>query len=738
MKKLLAILLTLIFAFSCFGTLGTTAMAEEARAYRAIVEKGFKGWTTTAAEVNGNADCVEFNTEEGTASLKAGNGSKNTYIKSPTIQIVPDREYELSLYVRSENASTFTGNNSVVSPLIGLFVPYSEDAVAVVPGNANFYAYTSGNVANRTGFKGTWQVEGYAEATINNFSLVTYSGGAAFSKILGGGNFQDGFGADWKKITFKFKGMASSTNSGPQYAQVCIGFDFKFASVKDFEIDVKDVELKEFCKASNVLFESDLNEDGNLVAFDGNKVNQDTEYVKFADEVEDDDYIEIRTQPKKNDKTVGTAVATAPFNVYPNNEYEITYDFRIPADSASYVVGDFSLSPEWWIYEVDQSKMDGYKVGNRSDNDSAYAYKGIRRDNFEVSYTYAYENGETIATLVPSRTGFSFMDFKGSDNAFNNQDALELFKGEWITVTIKFTGVESAANKGAQLCALAFGVTSQATVDNTYFQVKDIQVKETAFTKTTPVYNEANGYKTYLEDYEFDGLTAADVLKFYGGKYNTAIDWTLKASKIEADENGNNVLGICGYNGDAIYLPITKGTLAKHRNLKVSFDWMFKNTGASYTIEYIELVGYNNSTVNVEGNDYPCISGVQVLSTVTLGEITLDDWSKTTLKLALNSNLLGYDNYAVRIKYKAAAEADLLYIDNLVVEDGGKLVAGDYDNNGEADLEDLTKLAKYLAGWTSSKLYVDDKLADYNGDGATNLFDLVKFAQDEAGWTPAQ
>ena len=58
-------------------------------------------------------------------------------------------------------------------------------------------------------------------------------------------------------------------------------------------------------------------------------------------------------------------------------------------------------------------------------------------------------------------------------------------------------------------------------------------------------------------------------------------------------------------------------------------------------------------------------------------------------------------------------------------------VMGDIDGNNKADLQDVTLLAQYLAGWDVT---ANESALDADGDGVTNLNDLVLLAQYVAGW----
>ena len=58
-------------------------------------------------------------------------------------------------------------------------------------------------------------------------------------------------------------------------------------------------------------------------------------------------------------------------------------------------------------------------------------------------------------------------------------------------------------------------------------------------------------------------------------------------------------------------------------------------------------------------------------------------------------------------------------------------VPGDIDGTSEVDMEDVSVLAKYLAGWNVD---VNEDALDVSGDGVVNLFDLVLLSQYVAKW----
>jgi len=77
---------------------------------------------------------------------------------------------------------------------------------------------------------------------------------------------------------------------------------------------------------------------------------------------------------------------------------------------------------------------------------------------------------------------------------------------------------------------------------------------------------------------------------------------------------------------------------------------------------------------------------------------------------------------------------DHTYGNNNVCDECGYikvLVPGDTNGTGEVDMEDISILSKYLAGWDVD---CNEAALDVSGDGAVNLFDVVLLAQFVAGW----
>jgi len=789
MKKLLAILLTLILAFSCFGALGTTAMAEEAVAqsgdYNVLLQADFsrpmfqlRGDST---DDNNWIDLVTNSTFGGTTYGDDDGDGQDDYFNitagsrlySPIVNLQPGKKYEITykmrlpvalgdykfeyekdtdgnLIVDADGNATLSKADSPTIEIMNFKKKNTGDMISnTVTGNANHYAYKG---SNRDGFVGTWQIEGYDPYVRTGYSAFNYQVAYAalgvpasyLSKLTVEASkaqeledlapdLNDVF-SEWKTVSLQFEALASTANGGEQ--SVTVAFNNK--SSRGFQI--KDFEVRELLRTSTerTVFESVLTKDGNMTAFDGSNKNQDSEYVTFAN-----DYIELRSQPKNTEtnSNVSTAVTTAPFNVFPGNEYEISYKLRIPTSSASYIYeqdgNSYSLAPEWSIYQVGATKIQDHKPGVRAGKSIAYANGDLdpkRRQGFSIDYSYDFSQ-----SINGTRTNYSFFNVDQSNKAFAGADVKELFADEWVTVTLKFTGLASSTNSGAELCALTLGITNDVTIEGTIFQIKDVTVKETYFNgKATPLYTAEAGYVLGAEDFEH-GATVGDVAKFYGTEDLVEISWATNNSSV-VTEGDNSFMRAYAYN-NSIILPFDTSRLAARKNFTVSFDWMFKNTGADFELTTIQIVGYNDGVYNYNDTDYPCVTDVKALAQFTPGEFSLDEWNKATLKFIINGNYANYDHYGLLIKYTASetetvteftAENSSIYIDNFTLAGCDELLAGDYDNDGEVSLQDLAKLAQYFAGWTSARLYVDSTLADYSGDDTHNLYDLVKFAQDLA------
>ena len=63
-----------------------------------------------------------------------------------------------------------------------------------------------------------------------------------------------------------------------------------------------------------------------------------------------------------------------------------------------------------------------------------------------------------------------------------------------------------------------------------------------------------------------------------------------------------------------------------------------------------------------------------------------------------------------------------------------KIYYGDPNNDDHINLNDITLMLRYIAGWNLSEREFDFAAADVNLDGVVNLSDVTKLLQYIAGW----
>ena len=97
-----------------------------------------------------------------------------------------------------------------------------------------------------------------------------------------------------------------------------------------------------------------------------------------------------------------------------------------------------------------------------------------------------------------------------------------------------------------------------------------------------------------------------------------------------------------------------------------------------------------------------------------------------TLEVDQNSEgANGHSYYTAHAEYAKQLSA-------FINEISGEFIPGDIDNNGSFDLNDISALAKYVAGWEPS---VNVAALDPNGDSKVDLKDVTHLARVKAGWS---
>lgn len=252
MKKLLAILFVVLLAFSCF----TVAMvsAEDAP----LVQSGsdFSKWSmhTNSKHVG---TPYTINGEVATISADA----KKVGLNSPVFELVPGKQYEISLALRVNPNSiawiqSIGGTEYSFYPTIGLFEVDAQynvgDALVnneVHASGSNDYAYSfSGAKVIRPNLVATWQVQDLPAVERPGWSFVDWTGDACFKNILpeGANKFEENFFKDvWKTVTCTFTAIADEDGETAQKVSLGLGFSVGVPQIVGMAFDVKDVVVKE-------------------------------------------------------------------------------------------------------------------------------------------------------------------------------------------------------------------------------------------------------------------------------------------------------------------------------------------------------------------------------------------------------------------------------------------------------------------------------------------------------------
>ena len=221
MKKLLALLLTLILTFSCFSILSVgTVSAETQKVGQVILESDFDNsdgtnWQATHQNVtygDDNGDGVNDY-----ASVKIGTKSGAGLVSSP-FNLIPGNEYELTYYIRvPEESVSFKIGSTFYTPTTIFYQPTvtsegtkvtSTPAVSTVEASNNYYAYKGSDWSRREGFNSTWTIDGYQPKTKDNFSNFSY---IDHGSVLSATNTDlNAAFANWTKVTVNFTAMAAA------------------------------------------------------------------------------------------------------------------------------------------------------------------------------------------------------------------------------------------------------------------------------------------------------------------------------------------------------------------------------------------------------------------------------------------------------------------------------------------------------------------------------------------------
>ncbi|MBQ9919577.1 MAG: hypothetical protein IJO49_01990, partial [Clostridia bacterium] len=142
----------------------------------------------------------------------------------------------------------------------------------------------------------------------------------------------------------------------------------------------------------------------------------------------------------------------------------------------------------------------------------------------------------------------------------------------------------------------------------------------------------------------------------------------------------------------------------------VKISLMSDSSVEGYGFALVDIsVKYAYTPGDIDGTGEVDMEDVSVLAKY------LADWEVECNQASLDVN----GDRAVNLK-------DLVYLSQILAG-----LHGDSDANGEVDIEDVSVLSKYLAGWDVD---CNEAALDVSGDGVVNLFDLVYLSQYVAGW----
>lgn len=248
MKKLLAILFVVLLTFSCF----TVAMVSAEAA--PLVQSGsdFNNWSkrTHSKHVG-----TPYTINGGVATIAADASAVS--LNSPVFELVPGKQYELSLALRvNPNSIAWEQGGYSFYPTIAFFEVDAQYNVgdALVQNEkpnigANDYAYShSGAKVIRPDFVATWQVQDIPPVERPGWSFVDWSGSACFNQILpeGADKFEENFFKDvWKTVTCTFTAIADEDGETAQKVSLGVGFSAGASLMLGIAFDVKDVVVQE-------------------------------------------------------------------------------------------------------------------------------------------------------------------------------------------------------------------------------------------------------------------------------------------------------------------------------------------------------------------------------------------------------------------------------------------------------------------------------------------------------------
>jgi len=706
MKKLLALLLTVLLTFSCFSLLGTgVAIAEEETSSDVIMQSDFGNTTSTNLwQVHKGTVEQGLQDTDGTyyARLTSTATAAPSFYSAPAT-LTPGYKYELSYYVRvPETSESYKGTlttdttstNYNLTPKLAIYESGISSAGKVntlYHSVNNEYAY---NGIRRSDFEAGLTVGSYETKQISRYSLIesnqlksVYGSELSFNEVF----------ADWTKITFAFTAIASDTNAGEQV----VGLNFSLTNViPGLMYDIKDVKL--VCTDNGLTAKTIMTSDFNDA--DGTNWRYTSNDVTYCDDNGDgvNDYASV----KVNANNQNAGLFSTPFNLVPGNDYELTYYIRVPEESRSFLIGSTFYAPTVAFYQPKVNST-GTKVESvpavstleATNNFYAYKYTNTddptqnwsRRSGFSATWTI---DGYTPKVL----TNFSDFDYRyytavlGATNA----DLNEAFE-DWTKVTVNFTALANTEDEKSQVTAVGFYYGSYKSSDNFVFDIKDVALTEIA-SKIQPEPDTTNAI--FYEG--FEDITQADLESLITNRSS----WATVGFNTSDAATGKKAASVYAMWND-LFIPFDKEGIDTSTFYEFSIDWKLKvpTEAKRSSLTNLAIVGYNPSQGETITANAKSLSYKESL-------YGTGDWENTTLRFKI-SDLDSYEQFGILIKYSGDEpydSTDTLYIDTLMIapaEDQSDVTIIDLDEQERTD--DTIKVLAFGNSFSGdATVYIDD------------------------------
>jgi len=431
-------------------------------------------------------------------------------------------------------------------------------------------------------------------------------------------------------------------------------------SISDCEFDTDiPTEKEEETETTKVIAQSNFSEtDGNVAIFPS------SDYVKLLDSNSDGtaDYAELTGSGKVGGVSVSAAVASPAFKAVPGMDYEISFEMKVPEDTATYYFLSggkyYALSPQFALYQPDEAEIENGKVGDRHrEGQNEYAYKGKRRDDFVATWN--------IGNSIYTRSQYSIYDYRHFQEQFGATTKAEETFSDWTKVSLSFTATASAENSGAQTVALC--VYLYQNIPGLKLLVRDFKITESNPNSGSgeTVGPEFTG-DSFYEDFEnVEDFT--DILTVYSGATKNP-SWVLNGSGIVTSDSvsGEKSLALYAMSQD-IFIPFQKEKLEENKIYEFSMDWKLNEylSTKKRQISKLYFVGYNPSEGKALKSSYKAFAFLEEL-------IGTGNWIHTSL-LFKSVDFDAYEQFGIYISYGSSTpytqEEDTLYIDNIALKE---------------------------------------------------------------------